>query len=214
MRLEDLVEEQVMRSMVQRTTRALAKCQQAYIDVEDDTPPSFVATLATFVSSLGLSDFVFSTPPKPTSNTKDKATERAFSGLPPPDVSLLLFPFYDLLHRNKLFVSIIVDEQQRDFLPTLLSFSSYTLCHASTSQRSRHVARLALVTLTLVVEEGTTSVLASDHLAAPVRLCRQRLPQLPYLSDQKRPLLCAILDVVLIFLRHNITKHLDIESHL
>jgi hypothetical protein len=37
---------------------------------------------------------------------------------------------------------------------------------------------------------------------------------LPYSHDQKRPLLCSILDCELVFIRHSIRKRLDIETYM
>lgn len=211
-----------MRTVIDTTTQALKEAQQAYIDIEDDAPPSFVATLSSIMASLRISDYLpssssFTTTtssPRKASAGSSTPSERAFGHTtPPPQAVLLLLPFYDLLHRNKLFLSLALDSSST-FAPTFLSFASYALCHASTSPRARSYGRLCLVTMTRLVEEGPVPTLASDDLAAQVRLCRQRKPQLPYVNDQNRPLLCALLDDTLVYLRHNIQKQLDVESHL
>lgn len=211
MRLEDLVEDHVMRTIITNTTQALKEGQQRYIDIEDDAPPSFAATLTSLVTSLRLSEYFSAS--SPSKGATPSAGERAFVDTPPPSTCLLLLPFYDLLNRNKLFLSIAL-EPSLGFAPTFLSFASYALCHASTSSRAKGYGRLCLITMTRLVEDAPPAIIASEDHAAQVRLCRQRKPQLAFVNDQKRPLMCAILDDALIYMRHNIQKQLDVESHL
>lgn len=42
----------------------------------------------------------------------------------------------------------------------------------------------------------------------------QRQPMLPFANDQRRPLMCAILDSLVIFIRHNIRSALDMDTHM
>lgn len=211
-----------MRKVISFVTGSLTRSQQAYVDVEDDAPVSYLASLTSLVVSLQLSDFWpghTARDKQPGSSTSSSvnnssASERAFAAMPPSEAVLLLFPFYDLLHRNKLFFSLVLDEQQKEFLPAFFCFASYALCHASTSTRARGYGRLCLYLMTLLAEDDTVAMLASNSHVAQVRLCRQRRPQLPFANDQQRPLLCAMLDDTLIYLRHNLQKVLDVEGYL
>jgi hypothetical protein len=124
--------------------------------------------------------------------------------------------FYDLLSVNKAFCSLLLTDSSLTFTSTFVSYMSYSFCRASASTRSKCYARLHLVCLTLLLEDETTAVkyLGSEISSVPVRLCRQRNPPLPHRTDEERPLLCAILDCLLIFLRHNLAKRLAIDSYL
>jgi hypothetical protein len=98
-------------------------------------------------------------------------------------------------------------------LPALISTASYMFTHASASSRSRSYARLVLLILLVLVEEGARS-LSSNTSAATIRLCRQRQPQLPFVNDTSRPPLCAILDCLLVFFRHNLHRRLDVDAYM
>lgn len=54
----------------------------------------------------------------------------------------------------------------------------------------------------------------TPHTGENVRMCRQRLPMLPYHADEGRPLVLEVLDCTLGFLRHNLRKGLDVEAYL
>lgn len=74
-------------------------------------------------------------------------------------------------------------------------------------------ARLLLTILLRLIEENSVmNYITRDGSAAAVRLCRQRSPSLP-LNKSSRSLFCAILDGMLLFIRHNIRKKLDLTSY-
>ncbi|KAI5474729.1 hypothetical protein MNV49_002530 [Pseudohyphozyma bogoriensis] len=175
-----------------------------------------------------------STPTKPTSATSTPGTttpntpvkeqavvarkeakareESAFKSMPP-ELVVILLPFYDLLNSNKVFCGLIFTESAlgpSPLPPALISLSSYIFCHAAISERARCYARLCLIILTILVEEGEGKLTA---VADPIRLCRQRQPMLPY-TNEKRPPMAAMLDSAVIFLRHNLHKRLDAESYM
>jgi hypothetical protein len=118
---------------------------------------------------------------------------------------------------------------------TLISLSSYVFCHAASSSRSRAYSRMCLIILTILCEEGGVR-LAQEEGSLEIRLCRQvslralgifhwvsdgilhenfqRLPMLPFSNDKRRPPICAILDSVVIYLRHNLHKKLDVDTYM
>jgi len=138
--------------------------------------------------------------------------------------AVVLLPFYDLMNSNQAFTSMLLadlasmtsstksDSDRPAVLPLLVSLSSYIFCHAASSTRSKLYSRLCLIILTKLLESGPT--LLADDMIVEVRLCRQRLPMLPFVNDQKRPFLCAILDSLVIYIRHNIRKKLDVETFI
>ncbi|GAA5822072.1 hypothetical protein JCM11251_004848 [Rhodosporidiobolus azoricus] len=270
--------------------------RDSYIAISDDTPPSFVGSLTSFLSSFRIADFLtspFSLPPPPscappaplsgsttpapsspakgkqraedlvedTSSSASASEPASSSATPetprkrkssspsapspksaptlssskpplrsepslrpkespfvkmPPEMTVLLLPFYELLNSNKTFGSLVfsageTEEGEPPVLPpALISLSSYIVCHASLSHRGRLYSRLSLVLLLILVEEGEGKL--TQEGTEEIRLCRQRQPTLPQ-SDTKRPI-SAMIDTVVIFLRHNLRKRLDIETYI
>lgn len=102
----------------------------------------------------------------------------------------------------------------------LLSLSTYLSSHASSSHRSRAYTRITLTNLCALLSSpaGTRALLddspASTAAAAQVRVCRQKLPPLPSPVKERKRLLPAVLDTATLFLRHNLSKRLDVGSYL
>ncbi|CAE6470466.1 unnamed protein product [Rhizoctonia solani] len=99
--------------------------------------------------------------------------------------------------------------------PELISLASYILAHAgSTSDgagREEAYAGLALDILEqCVADEDIMRASCSPPVVGDttVWLCRQRLPLLP-LRTKPTPLICSIMDVCILYLRHNLSKRLD-----
>ncbi|ORY91636.1 hypothetical protein BCR35DRAFT_328230 [Leucosporidium creatinivorum] len=140
------------------------------------------------------------------------SSENAFKKMPPEIVAILL-PFYDLLNLNKAFCALVFNDTSEGATPHLppaiISLTSYVLCHAASSSRARAYARLCLLILFMLVEEGEGNLMAE----AEVRLCRQRIPMLAH-DSSPRPLLAAMLDTAAIFLRHNLRKRLDVDTYI
>lgn len=138
----------------------------------------------------------------------------------------LLLPLFDLINGNPYFINTLVnmcskidsesstnpEETKITMLTSLISFASYLFEHNRTD-RTNIYSRLLLTILLRLTEENTVmNYIARDGSAAMVRLCRQRSPTLP-LNKSSRPLFCAILDDMLLFIRHNIRKKLDLTSY-
>ncbi|GAA5926173.1 hypothetical protein JCM1841_001582, partial [Sporobolomyces salmonicolor] len=133
----------------------------------------------------------------------------------PLEMVVILLPFYDLLNSNKTFGSLVfssVDGEDRAapiLPPALISLSSYIVCHASASLRAQLYSRLCLILLMILVEEGEGKLTSE---APEIRMCRQRQPMLPPQNGASRPPIAAMVDIVVIFLRHNLRKRLDVET--
>ncbi|GAA5918518.1 hypothetical protein JCM6882_001364 [Rhodosporidiobolus microsporus] len=295
-RIEDFVEEGVMARIVDVVETACESIRDSYTSLADDTPPSFVTSLTSFLTSFRITEFFtssFSLPPPPSpakpaplptttpapsspekgkqkaedlvkdsaappvdapsspstappalpeapqkpsppspstspakppqpaakpplrSETSLRPEEAPFVAMPP-EMVVLLLPFYELLNSNKTFGSLVFSAGESEegeppaLPPALISLSSYIVCHASLSVRSRLYSRLSLILLLILVEEGEGKLTPEEE--EEIRLCRQRHPMLPPAS-MTRPI-SAMIDTVVIFLRHNLRKRLDVETHI
>ena len=153
---------------------------------------------------------------------------------------IILLPIFEFVLRNRKFTSIFVegvntaagDQNSRPPLPhTILSLSSYLLTHAtSTSSRAVAYANIALNILLALVETKEIMQVFCESSPHPVRLCRQvcfavvsiilslkmflqRFPVLPF-APSPRPLICAVLDSCILWLRHNLHKRLETSLYL
>jgi len=134
----------------------------------------------------------------------------------------LLLPLFDLINGNPYFIHTIVNvcsktdsesaETKTTLLTCLISFASYLFENNRTERTSIYARLLLTILLRLTEENSVMNYMARDGSAAAVRLCRQRSPSLP-LNKSSRSLFCAILDDVLLFIRHNIRKRLDLTSY-
>ncbi|GAA6046333.1 hypothetical protein JCM3770_004868 [Rhodotorula araucariae] len=159
--------------------------------------------------------------PSPSPSPKPRSEDAPFAALPPAMLVLLL-PFYELVNSNKTFCSLVFSPRSSPSTPpvpeTLISLTSYVACHASVSPRARVYARLCLVLCMILVEEGegklgVSSRVAGDDGLEGVRVCRQRHPMLPPRDAARAIPLSAMIDAVVVFLRHNLRKRLDVETY-
>ncbi|GJN89778.1 hypothetical protein Rhopal_002767-T1 [Rhodotorula paludigena] len=145
--------------------------------------------------------------------------ETPFAALPP-EMLVILVPMYELLNSNKTFCSLVFAERGNPASPplarSLISLASYLACHASVSVRARLYARLALVLLMILVEEGDGKLVVpvrGEREGEEIRLCRQRHPMLPQRDPARSIPMSAMIDTVVTFLRHNLRKRLDVETY-
>ncbi|BGP39069.1 hypothetical protein JCM10449v2_003007 [Rhodotorula kratochvilovae] len=159
--------------------------------------------------------------PTPSPSPKPRAEDAPFAALPPAMLVLLL-PFYELLNSNKTFCSLVFGPRSSPSTPplpeTLISLTSYLVCHASVSPRARLYARLSLVLCMILVEEGegklsAPSTSTGEEGTEGIRVCRQRHPMLPQRDPARVVPLSAMIDAVVVFLRHNLRKRLDVETY-
>ncbi|KAI8064346.1 hypothetical protein BC940DRAFT_348649 [Gongronella butleri] len=142
----------------------------------------------------------------------------------PPCEAAWLLMLYDLINTNPAFVQRIVRtfqgqpdadaeaQQAAQFVPCLLSFMSYLVQHNRNERSSIYTKLTLLILLRLCEEQAFLATLTQAGSEQQIHLCRQRLPPL---SRPKKPemLVCAILDDMLLFLKHNLRKKLDMALY-
>lgn len=134
----------------------------------------------------------------------------------------LLLPLYDLISTNLYFINTIIqvctrlDQESNNekvtFLTSFFSFASYLFENNRTERTNIYTRLLLIISLRLMEENSVMNYIARDGSTAVVRLCRQRSPPLP-LNKSSRSLFCAVLDDMILFIRHSIRKKLDLNSY-
>ncbi|KAL9544274.1 hypothetical protein MBANPS3_007709 [Mucor bainieri] len=205
-----------LESIIHMYTVTLISLRSRYIELNDDEE-TLSKSVVTYMSRL----FYSSAPAAPT----EAENSKSLSALPSAQTALLL-PLFDLVNGNPYFIHTIVNvctkldsessatptSTKNTLLTSLISFASY-LFENNRTERTNIYARLLLTILLRLTEESSVmNYIARDGSAAVVRLCRQRSPSLP-LNKSSRSLFCAILDDMLLFIRHNIRKKLDLISY-
>ncbi|KAI8993533.1 hypothetical protein BDB01DRAFT_847396 [Pilobolus umbonatus] len=157
-------------------------------------------------------------------SAQEAQKEQLLLTLPSAQVALLL-PLYELVYRNTSFYFIcirlcsIIDsehtghtEEKSTFLTMILSFASY-LFQSNRNERTAIYSKLLLIILTRLMENNSImNYLTKESSSAVVRLCRYRLPPI---SDIKkyRSMLCIVLDTLLLYIKHNLRKKLDLSAY-
>jgi hypothetical protein len=118
---------------------------------------------------------------------------------------------------NKAFSADFVqaygdDKSQSSPFAQYLSFCSYLYQHAYRSQRATQYAHLTLFTIQNLVED-LDIVRKLCETTVPLRLSRQRPPQLPLVTTD-RTLAANIIDVMIDSINHNLRKKLDVELYM
>ena len=130
----------------------------------------------------------------------------------------MLLSTYDFVNANKLFCFNLVTlpaEAKGHAAPfsEFLSLTSYFLQHAHRSIRATFYTQTNLFVLQILIEDQVLAKrICSDESKTTVRLCRQRQPFLPPVSSS-RPLVCAILDIVIDGINHNLRRRLDVDLY-
>lgn len=205
-----------LESIIYMYTTTFTSLRSRYIELNDDEETlskSVVAYMSRFFYSSG------TTAPSEAENSK------LLSALPSAQTALLL-PLFDLINGNPYFINTLVKmcskidsesstnpgETKTTMLTSLISFASYLFEHNRTDRTNIYSRLLLTILLRLTEENSVMNYIARDESAAMVRLCRQRSPTLP-INKLSRSLFCAILDDMLLFIRHNIRKKLDLTSY-
>ncbi|KAH9968618.1 hypothetical protein BC827DRAFT_267140 [Russula dissimulans] len=213
----ELTDVEVLRKVCWAAEFAAATTVKAYQEISDDSPPTMSSMIGSFVTSLR-PDRAFSATPV---NTPKELFKHQ-----PIEACIILLPILEFVQRNRAFPSIFVEgikdadaagnRSSRSPLPhTVLSLSSYLLTHATSTSSSRAIG-YANVALHILLNSAESDVIIRafcEPSPQPVRLCRQRLPMLPFPSPP-RPLICAVLDCCILWLRHNLHKRLEIYLYL
>ncbi|KAK4519064.1 uncharacterized protein ATC70_009294 [Mucor velutinosus] len=205
-----------LENIIHMYTVTLTSLRSRYIELNDDEE-TLSKSVVTYMSRL----FYSSAPAAPT----EAENSKSLSALPSAQTALLL-PLFDLINGNPYFIHTIVNvcskidsessttpsSTKSTLLTSLISFASYLFENNRTERTSIYARLLLTILLRLTEENSIMNYIARDGSAAAVRLCRQRPPLLP-LNKSSRPLFCTILDDMLLFIRHNIRKKLDLTSY-
>ncbi|KAF0504530.1 DUF1741-domain-containing protein [Gigaspora margarita] len=209
-KITEIKDESVFQKILDVVASTCKKCRNHYIEIQDDDE-----TYKYSVSSA-LSYII------PWGSTKEQPDitdpEQAFSQLPSANVAILLV-FYDFVNNNKGFViyiskSIAESETSLDghsFLD-FLSFASYLVQHNRSARTASYIKLLLFVMLILTEDVTFDSRISDGRKSFYVRLCRQRQPLLPSVKNP-RPLVCAVLDIAIGFINHNMRKKLQIDLY-
>ncbi|KAI8646828.1 hypothetical protein BD408DRAFT_409279 [Parasitella parasitica] len=197
-------------------TATFTSLRSRYIELNDDEE-TLSKSMVAYMSRL----FYSSAPTAPS----EAENAKSLSALPSAQTALLL-PLFDFVNGNTFFINTLVNACSKidaessntstlaktTMLTSLISFASYLFEHNRTDRTNSYTRLLLTILLRLTEENSIMNYIARDGSAAAVRLCRQRSPTLP-LNKSSRSLFCAILDGMLLFIRHNIRKKLDLITY-
>ncbi|KAI8089999.1 uncharacterized protein BX664DRAFT_334428 [Halteromyces radiatus] len=147
---------------------------------------------------------------------------------PPADSAMLLL-LYDLVNTNPRFISMITRSITKSnnntsgnttaaiqpfskLLVSLLTFASYLFQHNRNDRSFVYTKLVMLILLRFCEETRLLTAMVGQETEQMVRLCRQRPPPLPKVK-KPRFLLCAIIDDLVLFLKHNMRKKLDMATY-
>ncbi|KIV97791.1 hypothetical protein PV10_01499 [Exophiala mesophila] len=211
-RLEDFVNEDTIRILVQQFAKISLSSRDRYIEAQDDYPPPWnLNSTLTMVGLRSLSGDANKPPP-----LTEEEVKVLFSSLPDYDASSIL-SLYSFVHANKLFAANLfnspLDKDKLAPFSTFLSSTSYISHHAYRGQRQSTYAVLSLLSLRIMVEDTILAKkMSSTDSKMTVRLCRQRAPHLPLVTSPRIPA-TGILDLCTDILSHNLRKKLDVQLY-
>lgn len=213
MRLNDFVNERVIKDIVKGVGKTCQKLRDQYIDVQEDLPEGW--TLANTLNKIGLGAIAPGGKPPPKPVYDADTAKRMFAELPGEEAAVLLAT-YDFSHANKLFSLELVtgaprSEKGEDSpFANFISLTSYLLQHAHLSQRTTLYCHLNLMVFRLLIEDPVLCKrMCSDESKVPVRLCRQRSPYLPLVRSE-RVIATAVMDTMIDAINHNLRRRLDV----
>ncbi|AEO62094.1 hypothetical protein MYCTH_117145 [Thermothelomyces thermophilus ATCC 42464] len=219
MRLNDFVNERVIRGIVKSVGQTCQRLRAQYLDVQEDLPEGW--SLAGTLSKIGLGAIApgGKPPPKPAYDADTAKKMFAEFQLTPRFVrrpgreAAVLLATYDFTHANKLFSLELVTwtpgKGEEQPFASFISLTSYLLQHAHLSQRTTLYCHLNLMVFRLLVEDPILCKrICSEDSKVPVRLCRQRSPYLPLVRGE-RVLATAVMDTMLDAINHNLRRRLD-----
>ncbi|OCH94681.1 hypothetical protein OBBRIDRAFT_788932 [Obba rivulosa] len=213
-RIRETTDNVLMRKICWASNFVADAAVKAYQKILDDSPPTIGSALGLLFSSLR---------PDRALSSKPLDLSRELFKDQPIEACVVLLPIFEFSHANGTFRSAIIEpldqskERSKEGSPlayTLLTLFSYILSHASSSSSARAIAYANLslnILLIMVEDEKILSSLCSPS-KANIRMCRQRPPLLP--AFLPRAPICAVLDCVLLWLRHNLHKRLEVHSYI
>jgi hypothetical protein len=230
MRLNDFVNERVIRGIVKSVGQTCQKLRAQYIEVQEDLPEGW--SLAGTLNKIGLGAIApgGKPPPKPVydAETAKKMFAELYASFHhallldslltgcrrPGQEAAVLLATYDFTHANKLFSLELVtwapEKGEEQPFASFISLTSYLLQHAHLSQRTTLYCHLNLMVFRLLIEDPILCKrICSENSKVPVRLCRQRSPYLPLVRTE-RILATAVMDTMLDAINHNLRRRLDV----
>ncbi|KAK4224386.1 hypothetical protein QBC38DRAFT_485601 [Podospora fimiseda] len=216
LRLNDFVNEQVIKRVVQSVGQTCLKLRNQYIEVQEDLPEGWTlsGTLSGTLNKIGLGVIAPGGKPPPKPVYDEETAKKMFSELPGHDAAVLLAT-YDFTHANKLFSLALVtdaatEKGQEQPFASFISLTSYLLQHAHLSQRTTYYSHLNLMVFRLLIEDpNLCRRMCSEESKVPVRLCRQRSPYLPLIRAE-RVMATAVMDTMVDAINHNLRRRLDV----
>ncbi|KAI0652036.1 hypothetical protein C8Q79DRAFT_1019050 [Trametes meyenii] len=216
--IRETTNEELMRKICWASNFAAAAVVKAYQGISDDSPPTLTTTIGSLLYSLR--------PDRAFAATQIDPPRELFKNQPI-EACVIMLPLFEFLQGSatfrKVFAENLANSQEENkpmattkSLPlTLLTLSSYLLSHASSTSSPRAIAyaNLALNTLLVISESDEILTALRQETSQEVRLCRQRLPQLPPLQPPKAPV-CALLDCCILWIRHSLQKKLEVQCYL
>ncbi|KAK4155275.1 hypothetical protein C8A00DRAFT_13676 [Chaetomidium leptoderma] len=216
MRLNDFVNERVIRGIVKSVGQTCQRLRGQYIDVQEDLPEGW--SLAGTLNKIGLGAIAPGGKPPPKPVYDAETAKKMFAELPGQEAAVLLAT-YDFTHANKLFslefVTWTPEKGEEQPFASFISLTSYLLQHAHLSQRTALYGHLSLMVFRLLIEDPILCKrICSEDSKVPVRLCRQRSPYLPLVrgggAASDRILATAVMDTMVDALNHNLRRRLDV----
>ncbi|KAI7858246.1 hypothetical protein BDC45DRAFT_499180 [Circinella umbellata] len=211
-RLSRCKDTRVLEALVVLYANLLPSMTSRYIELKDDEQ-TVTKSIVSYMTSW------FSGPASNSSTAIDIDNLESAANLPPYESALFLV-LYDLISSNPHFIISLLhictqhSEEKQDINPLaeLISYSSYLFQHNRNSRSYIYTRLILLILLCLCENYSVLKHIAKEETQINVRLCRQRPTPLP-LVKKPRSLFCAILDVLLIFLKYNIRKKLDLVTY-
>ncbi|KAL5536021.1 hypothetical protein ACEPAF_4115 [Sanghuangporus sanghuang] len=236
--IEKTEDREFLRAFVYAANYKMDSVIKAYQEILDDSPPTFASSVSSLFASFRPDRALSATPvDTPKERFKNQPIEATVTLLPVHDFLphntvfnvILLEPFISPL-TSSASAQLVTNGKSKTrpsasstslppLICTFLTLCSYIFSHATSVQspRAAAYANLCLATLLHLVENDV----AMSALIMPtpsgsdikVRICRQRLPALPT-GPSTRPVLCAVLDCCVLWLRHNLHRRLEMQSYM
>ncbi|KAI4719608.1 DUF1741-domain-containing protein [Aureobasidium sp. EXF-10727] len=211
-RFADFVNRETILQICKSIESTCVFLRDQYVAIQDDVPETW--SIGGTLSYIGLGAFAGAKPAVP-APTEDEMKAK-FAEQPQPQAGSLL-TIYDFVVANKSFSADFVranteEKTQSSPIAQYLSFCSYLYQHAYRSQRATQYAHLTLFTIQNLVEDLDV-VKKLCETTVPVRLSRQRPPQLPLVAGD-RTLAANIIDIMIDSINHNLRKKLDVELYM
>ncbi|WFD26761.1 hypothetical protein MNAN1_001748 [Malassezia nana] len=148
------------------------------------------------------------------------------TALPPPSMAFLFAVWLWLQVSDTVAFTMFASSNAEPFIVPFFSMASYLLTHAASSARATTYAHTALQCMLALL--GPTDSLQLSHvqvqlftdaqasLLERVEMCRDRADTLPSSptrgTERPRPLVVLVLDQVVLFLKYNRRKRLDVAA--